>query len=254
MIRLILVCLIFIGCSGGVDYSQIKVIEVIDGDTVRLANGKLLRYIGIDTPELTIRKNKTFYSDPQPFSQQAKEFNEKLVENKFITIEFDVEKFDRYGRILGYCFVGDTFVNAKLLEEGFAVLYTYPSNVKYADLFLGLQKQARRQKRGLWGAYDVIDSGRAAEFINQIRTVTGLVLDSYQSKSCVYLNFGRDYKTDFTVVIFNNCLKFFEQNNINPREYYKGKHIEVTGRIKEYNGPEIIVCRPYEIRVSDENQ
>lgn len=231
------------------DYAQIKVIDVIDGDTVKLADGKLLRYIGLDTPELHIKKNNTFIYSPQPFSQEAKQLNQTLVENKLIRIEFDMEKFDKYGRLLGYCFIENTFINAKLLEEGLAVIYTKPPNVKYSDLFLKKQKQARENKKGLWREHKTINAQKANLYINQIQTVTGTVLNTYKSKNCVFLNFGRDYKTDFTVVIFNNTLKYFKNKGINPETFYRGKTIRVTGRIKEYNGPEIVVNLPDEIEI-----
>jgi micrococcal nuclease len=216
---------------------------------VKLSNGKLLRYIGIDTPEVNIKKDNRFQYSPQPYSLEAKEYNRHLVEGKVVKVEFDLNKYDKYGRLLGYCFVEDIFVNAKLIEEGYAVLYTYPPNVKYADLFVNLQNQARDKKKGLWASYSLIEASEAHLYINQIRRVRGKVLSTYESDKCVYLNFGRDYKSDFTVVIFKNSLSAFQSININPVDSYRGKTVEVTGRIKEYNGPEIIVNSPYEIEV-----
>ena len=258
MIFLIFLIFLFAGCSSPVGYdhpntyNHIKVTKVIDGDTVRLSNGKLLRYIGMDTPEVRIRKRGRFIYDPQPFSLEAKEMNRKLVENKFVRVELDVEKLDTYGRILGYCFVGDTFVNNELIKEGLAVLYTKPPDVKYTKIFIESQEQARSLHKGIWGNYKVVSSRDAHKFINQIRRVRGIVLDAYKSKRVVHLNFGRDYRTDFTVVIFNDCLKFFRAKGIEPEVYYIGKQVEVWGRIREYNGPEIIVSLPYQIRVLDE--
>ncbi len=247
--RVIIFVFLLAFCSCSQDYSQIRVLEVIDGDTVRLSNGKLLRYIGLDTPEVRLKKGEGFIYSPQPFALEAKEYNRKLVEGKLVRIEFDVKRKDKYARLLGYCFVGDIMVNAKLIEEGFAVLYTYPPNVKYADLFRDLQTQARQQKKGLWGSYEVIDQVQAGSYINQIRTVRGRVLNTFKSAKCIFLNFGSNYKTDFTVVIFNNSLQSFYDKGIDPVTFYKGKVVEVSGRIKEYNGPEIIVNSPFEIEV-----
>lgn len=236
-------------CCVSQDYSQIKVVDVVDGDTIRLSNGYLLRYIGLDTPEVHIKKGKDFIYSPQPFALEAAEFNRKLVEGKYVRIEFDVVRKDKYGRLLGYCFVGDKFVNAELIKAGYASLFTFPPNVKYVDSFVRLQKQARKGLKGFWGILTVLDADEARKYINQIRTVRGRVLSTYQSRNCVYLNFGRDYKTDFTVVIFNNSLKYFKHKSIEPVSFYKRKIVQVTGRIKEYNGPEIIVNSPFEIEV-----
>ncbi len=248
MIRLLFL-IFFLGCSFTPDYTHIKVVKVIDGDTVKLSNGKLLRYIGLDTPEVRIKKNGRFIYSPQPFALEAKDFNRHLVEGKFVKIEFDVERSDKYGRLLGYCFVRNKFVNAKLIEEGYAVVYTRPPNVKYTDLFLSLQQKARRERKGLWGSYEVIESRNAYQYINQIRTVRGVVLSTYMSKKALYLNFGKDYRKDFTIVIFKDCYSQFSKIGIDPLTFYKGKTVEVTGRIRSYNGPEIIASSPFDIRI-----
>ena len=247
--RIIFLVFFIIVCSCSQDYSEIGVIEVIDGDTIKLSNGRLLRYIGLDTPETRIKEKGQFIYSPQPFSEEAKEYNRKLVQGKTVRIEFDIQNKDKYGRLLGYCFVGDTFVNAKLIEEGYAVIYTYPPNVKYADLFASLQRGARQEKRGLWGSYEVIDHAQAQHYLNQIRTVRGRVLGTYKSSKCLFLNFGRNYRIDFTVVIFANSLSAFYNKGINPETFYEGKVVEVSGRIREYNGPEIIVNSPHEIDI-----
>ncbi|MCK4810171.1 MAG: thermonuclease family protein [Candidatus Omnitrophica bacterium] len=248
--RLCLIFLFFLACSQPSDFSHIKVVEVIDGDTVKLQGGRLLCYIGIDTPEIRMKENGRWIYKPKPFALESKNFNRQLVEGKHVRVEFDLEKTDKYGRLLGYVFLeDDTFVNARLLKGGYAVLYTYPPNVKYADLFIARQREARESKKGLWGAYSTVSQNKAHEFIGQIRTVRGKVLDTYRSKKCIFLNFGRNYKTDFTVVIFKNSWEYFEDKGIDPLTFYKGRIVEVTGRIKEYNGPEIIVNIPREIRV-----
>ena len=227
---------------------------MIDGDTVRLENGEILRYVGIDTPELERKIGNGWVYNPSPFALEAKEYNRRLVEGKYVRVEFDVEKRDAYGRLLGYVFVGKTFINAKLLEEGVAVLYTRPPNVKYVDLFVKLQRKARKEKKGLWGSYEVIGAHQAYNFINQIRTVRGRVLSTYRSRGCIFLNFGRDWRKDFTVVIFKDTWDYFKKKGIDPVVFYKNKLIEVTGRIREYNGPEIIVSLPEQITVSDKNE
>jgi len=244
---------LILACSQ-VDYSQVKVLKVVDGDTIKLSNGRLLRYIGLDTPEVRIKdKNGDFKYMPQPFSLEAKEFNRKLVDGKDIRIEFDFEKTDRYGRLLGYCFVDETFVNAKLVEQGYAVISTIPPNVKYVEFFIAAQKKARKMKKGLWGGFPTLDHSQASQYINQIRRVEGVVVDSYQSTKCVFLNFGQNYKNDFTVVIFNKALSAFSRDGIDPVNFYIGKKIGVSGKIREYNGPEIIVNSPYEIEILEED-
>ena len=251
MKRLLFLLLFLFGCF--LNHSHIKVVEVIDGDTVKLENGKILRYIGIDAPEMRKKIKEKWTYNPAPFAEEAKEYNKKLVEGKYIRVEFDVKKIDEYGRLLGYVFVDNTFVNAKLLEEGLAVLYTRPPNVKYVDLFVKLQKKARQEEKGLWGNCKVIDASSAYKFIGQIRTVRGRVLSTYRSQNCIFLNFGKDWRKDFTIVIFKESWDYFKRKGIDPIVFYKNKMVEVTGRIREYNGPEIIVNLPEEIIVLNRN-
>ena len=252
MIKKILFLIVFfLSCSPASNYSNIKVLDVIDGDTIKLSNGELVRYIGIDTPEIRIKQGGEFVYSPQPLSLEAKDFNVKLVQGKYVRVEFDVEKKDIYGRLLGYCFVDGVLVNSELIKNGYAVLLTMPPNVNYAEEFVKLQKEARIRKRGLWADYEVISHLKSSESINQIKRVRGKVLNTYRSKKCIFLNFGKNWKTDFTVVIFNNVIDSFYEKDIDPLNYYTGKIVEISGRIKEYNGPEIIVNSPYEIEVID---
>lgn len=121
--------------------------RVIDGDTVVLSGGERVRYIGVDTPEIHHPVKGVEY-----FGPEAAEFNKKLVLNKNIRLEFDKEKYDRYGRTLAYVFLEDgTFVNEDLIKNGYARTMAIKPNTKYAGLFKELQIQAKAKKLGLWG-------------------------------------------------------------------------------------------------------
>ena len=122
------------------DVDEADVLRVIDGDTIILEGGQRVRYIGIDTPE-----------EGRPYYFEAKEENERFVQGKRVRLEYDIERQDRYGRTLAYVYVGKVFVNAELVKNGYAMIYTFPPNVKYAKIFLALQQEAREAKRGLWG-------------------------------------------------------------------------------------------------------
>jgi len=123
--------------------SYATVAKVVDGDTIRLLDGRIVRYIGIDAPEIG-----------EPFYREARAANSKLVFKKKVRLEFDIQKFDRHGRVLAYVYVdsgkGEVFVNAELVRLGYATAYTVPPNVKYAKLFIKLQREAIKNGRGLW--------------------------------------------------------------------------------------------------------
>lgn len=135
--------------------------RVIDGDTVELSDGRHLRYIGINTPEVRRKIGDRWIEDPEPFGREAAERNRQFVEGKHVRLEFDVQRRDHYDRLLAYVYVAgakpggatdgpDILVNAELLREGFAQPMTIPPNVKYAELFRRLTREARENRRGLW--------------------------------------------------------------------------------------------------------
>ena len=128
-----------------------QVVRVVDGDTIWICciagKSEKVRYIGINTPETKHPKKGVEY-----FGKEASEANRKLVDGKTVSLEFDVEQRDRYRRLLAYVFLKDgTFVNAWLVENGFAQVMTVPPNVKHEGLFRKFQREAREFKRGLWG-------------------------------------------------------------------------------------------------------
>jgi micrococcal nuclease len=132
------------------------VVRVSDGDTlaVKVPNQSKLekiRLLGIDCPEVAHSKN-----DPgqEPWGTRAKEFTAKLVLNKPVRIETDIQPRDQYGRLLGYVYVGKTFLNLELVKNGHAMLLTYAPNVKYVDLFTKAQREAREAGRGMWNPKD----------------------------------------------------------------------------------------------------
>lgn len=124
---------------------EYAVLRVIDGDTIEVERLGTVHYIGVDTPE-----TKHPQKPVERMGREAYEANRRLVEDKRVKLEFDVEQRDRYGRVLAYVYAGNTFVNAWLVEAGYAQVMTIPPNVKYAELFLALQREAREAGRGLW--------------------------------------------------------------------------------------------------------
>lgn len=250
-VRSIFLILVFLisGCLQGAPNKEYRVKQVIDGDTIELDNGQMVRYIGIDTPETRKRQGKGWVYAPEPYAEKAQEFNRRLVEGKEVRLEFDVQKKDKYNRLLVYCFVGDTFVNAKLLEEGFALLYTWPPNVKYTDLLVKMQEEARRNNRGLWGELAVIPPKDAKRYLNQIAAVEGKVTSIRQSAKVSILNFGQN---KFKAVIFKEDFPSFMANGISIPKAYKGKTVRITGKVKTYKDDfEIIVRHPSSIEVVD---
>jgi len=136
-----------------------QVERVVDGDTLKLANGARVRLIGVDTPEVhyskkllrDARKSGQDIKAIRELGKAASDFTKGHVGRKKVRLEFDVEKKDRYGRLLAYVYLEDgTFVNAEIIREGYGQVMTIPPNIKYADHFVGLQTAARESKKGFW--------------------------------------------------------------------------------------------------------
>lgn len=134
--------------------ASIKVIKVIDGDTIQLESGDKVRYIGIDTPETV---------DPRRgvgcFGREASDKNKELVLGKQVVLEKDISETDKYGRLLRYVYLENVsttsgtsllFVNDYLVKSGYAKASTYPPDVKHQKLFSDSEAYARENKLGLW--------------------------------------------------------------------------------------------------------
>lgn len=135
------------GIAAAFEKTPAKVERVSDGDTMyALVNGRSekIRLIGIDTPEIGQR----------PWGERSRKYLEKLLELSSwnAAIESDIEERDQYGRILAYVWTTDgKMINEEMLRSGYAVLYTFPPNVKYINEFRAAQKEAREKKLGIWG-------------------------------------------------------------------------------------------------------
>lgn len=128
------------------DSPPVKVRWVDDGDTIVVAGGDRVRYLGINTPEVA-HKDKP----GEPFGDEAKAFNKKLVQGRWINLELDEQQRDHYGRLLAYVFLADgTFVNGELVRQGYAHLLRKQSKLRYWKRLLALQRQALKEKKGMW--------------------------------------------------------------------------------------------------------
>ncbi|HEX7301075.1 MAG TPA: thermonuclease family protein [Solirubrobacteraceae bacterium] len=129
-----------------------EVLRVVDGDTIRVrldGRTERVRYIGVDTPE-SVKPG----TPVQCFAKRASAANAALVAGRSVRLVADVERRDRYGRLLAYVYrePDGAFVNARLVRDGFARTLTIAPNVAHARELAGLAREARRARRGLWAA------------------------------------------------------------------------------------------------------
>lgn len=115
--------------------------KVIDGDTVELFNGTVLRYVGITAPE-----------EGESFAEEATKLNKELVEGKEIKLEYDNYKSDKFGRVLAYPIVNDKNICIELVQKGMAEIVAYQKRKPFIHQvqLLESQEQAKKQKLGIW--------------------------------------------------------------------------------------------------------
>ncbi len=118
-----------------------KVKRVVDGDTIELANGQIVRFVGVNAP-----------NNGEPFEEEATEANAKLVSGKTITLEYDTYTSDRFGRVLAYPIIEGKNVAVELTRKGLVKITIYEDRrkLKYQDELLKAQEEAKQKKRGVW--------------------------------------------------------------------------------------------------------
>ena len=141
LLLVVLGCLLLIApLASAQDFrGPFRVQRVVDGDTIVLADGRHIRYIGINTPERG-----------EPFWREARDYNTQKVSGKLVTLEFGQVREDKYGRTLAYVFVGEEMVNAQLLQAGWAHLFVLEP-IKHYHTFRRFQEEARAEGVGIWG-------------------------------------------------------------------------------------------------------
>ena len=141
----------------------VTALKVVDGDTIQISykgSKESIRLIGIDTPESSankkakkdaIRSGKDLTNIISMGKQAANYTNSLIKLGDKVNIEFDVQKRDKYGRLLGYVYLSNgKMLNDEIVKAGYANIMTYPPNIKHQDRFLKTYRNAKENKRGLW--------------------------------------------------------------------------------------------------------
>lgn len=154
---------------------RVTVAAVVDGDTLRLADGRRVRLVGINTPELGHNGQPT-----QALAQQAQQQLRAALDEAGVRLQTGKDPEDRYGRVLGHLFTaaGDN-ITARLLQQGAGFQVAIPPNLDYLECYRQAQDQARGRRLGVWGhpdyqplaATDPALSGGFAHIRGEVETV-----------------------------------------------------------------------------------
>lgn len=222
-------------------------VEIVDGDTLLLNTGKEVRLVGVQAPKLPLGRKgfKTW-----PLADEAKAALAALTLKRRLRLFHGGRKVDRHKRLLAHLQDAETgrWIQGALLAQGMARVYSFRDNRAAVDAMLRLERAARRARRGIWAHrfYRVRAAETASRDIGSFQLVEGVVRRVATVRKNIYLNFGEDWRSDFTIVVRRRDAAAFQAAGL-PLPQLEGRRIRVRGWLKSRNGPAIDATHPEQI-------
>jgi endonuclease YncB( thermonuclease family) len=220
------------------------VAEVKDGETLQLTDGTVVRLINAKAPTAPIAARS---DRPWPMVNEAKEALSKLASGAEVELRYGGTRTDRHGYALAQVYVvkgGERiWLQSELVGKGLARVYSFPDNHACVSELLAREAKARAKGEGVWGswAYRVLAADnveRLGRLTRSYQLVEGVVAQVGESSGRIYLNFDKDWRRDFTVLIERKDGESFRAAGIDPKAL-AGKQLRVRGWIEWRNGPMI---------------
>ena len=213
--------------------------QVIDPLRIRLKNRRIIQLAGIAIPDLDAY-------EPGEVSIAARDYLDKLLANRQVRLY--QTKQDRKGRVnrmgyhLGHLVIPgeETWVQGALLVQGLAMVRPGERNPEMAAQMIALEDAARAAKKGLWadGRHALLTPETAAKGLNNWGMVEGRVHAAAMNQNVLYLNFGPDWRSDFTIVVNGDVRRDLTKRGIDPLNL-GGKTVRARGWLEDYNGPSL---------------
>jgi len=230
------------------------VAEVIDGETLKLADGRTVKLIGakVPIPPLGWRGD-----DPWPFVEEARQALERLASNEPIELRFGGSRTDRHGHLLAQEFVvaGENrlWLQDALIGSGLARVYSLPDNRACMGELLERENEARAKRLGLWASpafriEDARDAKRLGRLVHSYQLVEGTVLNVGEGSGRFYLNFAPDWRSDFTISVARKDVPAFAASGLDVKAL-AGARLRVRGWLAWRNGPMIEANHPEQIEL-----
>ncbi|HEX2215616.1 MAG TPA: thermonuclease family protein [Xanthobacteraceae bacterium] len=234
---------------GGVTLAAGAVRAVIDGRTLALTDGTVVRLAGLDLPSGDDPSTKSL-------AAQAKAFLESLASGRTITAKSESRSRDRYGRVPAYVFLTEGLegpLQRAILARGFARVAARAGERICAGGLLASERRAREAGLGLWG--DPRHAVQRAEDFAAVMArrgtfalIEGRVVSVRESGGTIFVNFGRRWSEDFTVTIAKRNERTLVGAGLNPKSLER-RFVRVRGFVEERGGPWIEVTRPEQVEV-----
>jgi endonuclease YncB( thermonuclease family) len=233
-------------CAGDVEIGNANIMRIErTNDVLVMTDGRALHLEGIRLP------NAAQDHSPQAIEDRAFAELESLAKGRELDAHAIYPKEDRYDRVRAQIFAKDgTWLQIDLLKKGLARVDLSPDRGEcYRELYAA-EADARRAAVGLWAdpAYALRSPQNVGADVGTFQVVVGRVLSTATNQGRIYLNFGQDWRRDFTVMISPDDVKTFRYMGVDPLNY-EGKLIRVRGIVQSQNGPEIAVGSPKQIEL-----
>ena len=228
------------------------VAAVIDGDTVRLDDGREVRLVGLQAPKLPLGRPGFVAWPGAPAARAALD---ALVAGRAVGLAYGGAAEDRHGRRLAHLVRDDgLWVQGAMLAAGQARVYTFPDNTTAVAEMLAIERTARAAGRGIWADpfYAVRTPAEADRHVDSFQLVEGQVRDAAEVRGRIYLNFGADWREDFTITIAPRHTGRFDGASFDPLAL-AGTRVRVRGWLYRYNGPAIDLTHPAQLERLDQD-
>jgi micrococcal nuclease len=234
------------------------VAEVKDGETLLLTDGRVVRLINAKAPSapLAARGDR-----PWPFVAESKQALSELASGAEVELRYGGTKTDRHDRALAQVYVmkdgASVWLQGELVARGLARVYSFPDNHACVSDLLAREAEARAKGIGLWNAwaYHVLDAGnveRLGRLTRSYQLVEGVVAQVGESGGRVYLNFDKDWRRDFTILVERKDGEAFKEAGLDPKAL-AGKKVRVRGWVEWRNGPMIHATHAEQIELLPES-
>lgn len=222
-----------------------RVAAVPTAKTLQLEDGRIVRLAAVQAPN----RARNARERDDALAQQAHATMQQLAKDKTVRIEPVADAPDRHGRIVARVYgVQGQLLQEKFLRAGMGWAYTFPDTRDMAAALLAAEQEAEQEKRGVWAepAYAVLSPEQAEKHRGEFRLVEGVVQHVAEVRGRYYLNFGEDWKTDFTLLIERGDAKRFDAAWLQGLE---GRRVRARGWLFRMNGPAMELTHPEQLQL-----
>lgn len=222
---------------------------VLSGNRIALDDVSKLVFDGVQAPMIP-RDGQVF--KPWPLASWVRSHFADIVEGQRLTLYCNGADFDRHGeRVALAKLANGAWLHEVMLKDGLARVAILSKNTAFAAALYEMEEEARAAKRGLWDhpSYAVLDAAKPDDIITgRYHVLRGVIQTVSITKLKTYINFGEDYRTDFTLELTPKVTRDFISGGIDV-EGLQGVTIEVRGWVDWRGGPRIILTHPSQIRL-----